>query len=685
VAWGLLWCASMPIPTRIPILLALTAGLAACTDVDPGGADANVDPLPPEVTAVLDLPATPYPYAAVELPAHFRTPMVAGMDNTPADNPITDAGATLGRVLFYDVALSANRTISCASCHAQTHAFADPAKLSVGFAGGHTSRNAMAVTDARFYRPGRGFFWDERAATLEDQVLMPIQNATEMGLTLDELVTRVGAAAYYPPLFERAFGDRTISADRIAKALAQFSRTLVSYRSRYDVAVAATGDVRMPLPGFTPEEELGKQVFFDRDRGACAGCHLFNGPPQPGPLGNQAIFFIDIPTNNGLDATTAVDDNGVGGQTAIARDLGRFKSPSLRNVALTAPYMHDVWLEDVQGDRALAWVRERNAEARARLRGRSPGLQRGAYANPRGAGRARPHPAGRAPRQPLQLLAGRRQSARPVAAHHLAEFKQAAAGSGRRCSTSTHWAAGRGRELGVARRRLPVPEVRALPGAACRAAAPTPTWSASSTRSKKEFVAGGFVLPEAKNSTWPGRTSDTIYVGTDFGPGSLTDSGYPRIAKEWRRGTPLAERGHGVRGLAVRRRGRVPRVGPRQGCATGSTARRLLHQRASTCAMATAATAQIAKPDDAQPQRLARPGAAHLRSDWTTAAPGRPARCWPPRWPTSSPASATSRAVRRRGPRSLDLAYAALPRPLLVTETAATRRCCTATAASRSR
>jgi cytochrome c peroxidase len=124
----------MPTPTRIPILLTLTltAGLAACTDADPGGADANVDPLPPEVTAVLDLPATPYPYAAVELPAHYRTPMVAGMDNTPADNPITDAGATLGRVLFYDVALSANRTISCASCHDQTHAFADPAKLSVG-------------------------------------------------------------------------------------------------------------------------------------------------------------------------------------------------------------------------------------------------------------------------------------------------------------------------------------------------------------------------------------------------------------------------------------------------------------------------------------------------------------------------------------------------------------------------
>ena len=364
----------MPTPTRIPILLALTltAGVAGCTDADPGGPDANVDPLPPEVTAVLDLPATPYPYASVELPAHFRTPMVAGMDNTPADNPITDAGATLGRVLFYDVALSANRTISCASCHDQTHAFADPAKLSVGFAGGHTSRNAMAVTDARFYRPGR-FFWDERAATLEDQVLMPIQNATEMGLTLDELVARVGAAAYYPPLFERAFGDGTVSADRIARALAQFSRTLVSYRSRYDVAVAATGDVRMPLPGFTPEEELGKQLFLGR--AGCGGCHLFNGPPQPGPLRNQAIFFIDIPTNNGLDATTDVADNGVGGQTAIARDLGRFKSPSLRNVALTAPYMHDgrlATLADVVEHYRHGVVAHPNLDPRLRIPGGAP-------------------------------------------------------------------------------------------------------------------------------------------------------------------------------------------------------------------------------------------------------------------------------------------------------------------------
>jgi cytochrome c peroxidase len=195
----------------------------------------------------------------------------------------------------------------------------------------------MPVIDARFYNRGR-FFWDERAATLEDQVLMPIQNAVEMGLTLDELVARVAAAPYYPALFANAFGDEEVTADRIARALAQYSRSLVSYRSRYDRELAAAGDVAAPFAGFTPQENAGKQLFLGR--GGCANCHLFNGPPMPGSRGNQAIFFIDIPTNNGLDATLD-GDGGVGDQTGLPRDLGRFKSPSLRNIALTGPYMHD--------------------------------------------------------------------------------------------------------------------------------------------------------------------------------------------------------------------------------------------------------------------------------------------------------------------------------------------------------
>ena len=332
----------MSMQTVLPAsFIFLLAGAACAVDPEssatPDGTP-SLPSLPSEVTAALDLPATPFPYASVVLPAHFQTAFVRAMDNTPAANLIRDDGATLGRVLFYDRTLSQNRTIACASCHDQAHAFSDPVRFSTGFAGGHTTRNAMPITDARFYQNGR-FFWDQRAATLEAQVLMPIQNTVEMGLTLDELVARVEAQPYYAYLFERAFGDPAVTTDRIASALAQFTRTLVSYRSRYDAGVAAAGDVQPPFPGFTAEENLGKGLFLGR--GGCANCHLFAGPPRQAPRPNQAIFFIDIATSNGLDATTDVADRGVGDVTGRPQDLGRFKSPSLRNVALTGPYMHD--------------------------------------------------------------------------------------------------------------------------------------------------------------------------------------------------------------------------------------------------------------------------------------------------------------------------------------------------------
>ncbi|MBK9029746.1 MAG: c-type cytochrome [Myxococcales bacterium] len=316
-----------------PLALCVLVLGGACVDGEPAEPDAAG---PDPVAAVLDLPAVTASYRD-PLPAHFASPLVRMIDNTPADNPITDDGATLGRVLFYDRALSANGTIACASCHLQAAGFADPEALSRGFDGGHTSRNAMSVSDARFYGNGR-FFWDERAATLEEQVLMPIQNPVEMGLTLDELVARVAAAPYYPPLFVRAFGDGEVTSPRIARALAQFARALVSYRARYDVELAAAGDVARPFAGYTAEENLGKDLFLGR--AGCATCHLAS-PPGPGPRANQAVFFIDIATNNGLDATTDVGDTGKGAVTGVARDLGAFKSPSLRNVALTAPYMHD--------------------------------------------------------------------------------------------------------------------------------------------------------------------------------------------------------------------------------------------------------------------------------------------------------------------------------------------------------
>lgn len=296
-------------------------------------------------TGTPTLPEKPYNYANIQLPAHFVSSLERGFDNTPEDNPITDDGATLGRVLFYDTALSANGTIACASCHAQEDSFTDTKKLSTGFDGGLTGRNSMAAIDARYYRNGR-FFWDERADTLEDQVLMPIQNEVEMGLTLDEAVARVAAGEHYPALFEKAFGDPEITSDRMSLALAQFVRSIVSYRSRYDEGMAKTGSVDQPFPDFTAQENLGKALFLGK--AGCAACHLDNGPVPPGtPPGapiervNEAFFFIDVATNNGLPQLPGDTDGGAGDITGNPGDVRRFKSSSLRNIALTAPYMHD--------------------------------------------------------------------------------------------------------------------------------------------------------------------------------------------------------------------------------------------------------------------------------------------------------------------------------------------------------
>ena len=141
------------------------------------------------------LPAVPFHYANPALPASFLVNPILGQDNTPANNPVSDPGATLGRVLFYDKRLSTNQTVACASCHQQAHGFADPRRFSVGFDDRTGARNAMGLSNARWYQR-RHFFWDERAATLEDQVLLPIQNPIEMGMTLDALTTRLAAEPY---------------------------------------------------------------------------------------------------------------------------------------------------------------------------------------------------------------------------------------------------------------------------------------------------------------------------------------------------------------------------------------------------------------------------------------------------------------------------------------------------------
>ena len=183
------------------------------------------------LNTTLNLPENLFNYAEVDLPNFFLNNDLRREDNTPNNNLITNNGATLGRVLFYDKKLSINNTISCASCHDQSKGFSDSNVLSLGFNGGFTVRNSMGLANAKFYRNGR-FFWDERASSLEEQVLLPIQDAVEMGLSLDELETKLQVNAYYKVLFRRAFGDENVTRNRVSLALAQFVRFLVSDQSK---------------------------------------------------------------------------------------------------------------------------------------------------------------------------------------------------------------------------------------------------------------------------------------------------------------------------------------------------------------------------------------------------------------------------------------------------------------------
>jgi cytochrome c peroxidase len=318
------------------LFLGITFSFMACFDDD------AKDDFPQDVTfseaemstlsPVLNLDATPFNYAFPELPDHYTTGDAQESDNTPESNPITNMGATLGRVLFYDTQLSANNTISCASCHEQSAAFSDNRKFSVGLNGETTRRNSMTLVNSRFYENGR-FFWDERAATLEEQVLMPIQDHIEMGLTLEELELKLQPLDYYEILFEKAFGSPEITSDRIAQALSQFIRAIVSVNSKFDRGFMAAGfpedEEQMPdFPNFTAQENLGMDIYYrGRKGGTCLYCH---GTPQ---------HVNDEAKNNGLSLNYS--DQGKGEITGNSSDNALFKVPSLRNIAKTGPYMHD--------------------------------------------------------------------------------------------------------------------------------------------------------------------------------------------------------------------------------------------------------------------------------------------------------------------------------------------------------
>ncbi|MEP6591730.1 MAG: cytochrome c peroxidase [Gemmatimonadota bacterium] len=264
------------------------------------------------------LPNPRFGYSAADapIPPHFlASPLgtVAFADNTPADNPITNAGATLGRVLFHDTRLSRDDRIACASCHRQRFGFGDTARFSAGLNGRRQLRHTMALANARFNDGGR-FFWDQRAASLEAQVLIPIADTLEMGMPLNQLEHKLAATPRYPALFAAAFGSPEINRDGIAKALAQFIRTLISSDARLDAAMRPSGAPDPTL--LTREERQGLELFQSV---GCANCH------------RSASQFADKASNIGLDRESG--DTGVGG--------GRFRPPSLRNIGVRPPYMHD--------------------------------------------------------------------------------------------------------------------------------------------------------------------------------------------------------------------------------------------------------------------------------------------------------------------------------------------------------
>lgn len=244
--------------------------------------------------------------------------------NVPADNPTTKEGVYLGRLLFYKKSLSANNKLSCSTCHQQDKAFTDGKAFSEGVDDVLTSRNSMSLANLLWTRK---FFWDGRAGSLEEQAVIPLTNPHEMGQSLDRSAQKLGATSVYPALFKLVYGDDEITGDRIIKAIAQFERTLISCNSRYDQYLR---NAYQP----TPQELKGMELFMNAPqplkgiRGAnCAHCH--GGPKN----------YMELFHNNGLDSLPK--DAGIETLTGLASDRGRFKAPTLRNIAFTAPYMHD--------------------------------------------------------------------------------------------------------------------------------------------------------------------------------------------------------------------------------------------------------------------------------------------------------------------------------------------------------
>lgn len=302
---------------KLAIALTVACVVTACTNTSAPVPTPEYDPTP------YTLDASSFPYGFQSMPL-------------PTDHPLTQQRVELGRMLFYERALSRDGSQSCASCHVQADGLSDSRKYSVGIRGLAGTRQAMSLANLGWHR--RGFFWDGRTATLRDQALMPIEDTLEMDNTLDNAVRTLTALQRYRDQFIRAFGTDSITAERMGIAMEQFMLTMISGNSKWD-------KVQRGEATFTAQEKRGQDLFFSEfdpsgkvKSGECFHCH---GGPN---------FTNDRFMNNGLDDDASFMDIGRERVTLNPNDRAKFKVPTLRNIAVTAPYMHDgrfTKLEDV--------------------------------------------------------------------------------------------------------------------------------------------------------------------------------------------------------------------------------------------------------------------------------------------------------------------------------------------------
>ncbi len=264
---------------------------------------------------------------AVGTPVNLKVPLGLPPVPIPADNRLTSEKIALGRKLYYDPILSVDNTIACASCHGAAFGFADPKPFSVGVGGKTGGRNAPTVLNAAYNALQ---FWDGRAPSLEKQAEGPVQNPVEMANTLPAVERNLMAAATYRVEFEKAFGPGPITYEKVEQAIASFERTVISGNSPFDRYFYG-GD----KSALSPSARHGLEVFRNPKKGNCAACHT---------IGEKYALFTDNKFHNigvGADYEGNYKDLGRYNVTHNETDKGAFKTPPLRNIAKTAPYMHD--------------------------------------------------------------------------------------------------------------------------------------------------------------------------------------------------------------------------------------------------------------------------------------------------------------------------------------------------------